>query len=52
MYDYPRFKEKFGEILKAKSPKEIVDAILEAVDSWRGNAEQEDDISLMVIKVK
>jgi len=52
MYDYPRFKDNFAEILHNKNPQEIVESILATIDSWRGNAEQEDDISLMVIKVK
>ena len=51
MYDYPRFKEKF-ENLTSSSPQDIVDDLLVTIDSWRGNATQDDDISLMVVKVK
>lgn len=51
MYDYPRFIQKFGEIANMR-PQEIVDELLFTIDEWKGDAVQEDDISLLVIKTK
>jgi sigma-B regulation protein RsbU (phosphoserine phosphatase) len=52
-------KEMFGEeriksvILEAisKSPQEIIDALAEAGRKWRGEANQEDDITLIAVKI-
>jgi serine phosphatase RsbU (regulator of sigma subunit) len=51
MYDYPRFKEKFHQIAD-KNPQEIIDTFIDTIDEWRGETPQDDDFSLMVIKVK
>lgn len=50
-YDYARLKDNFLK-LKNESPKEIIGSIVENFDDWRGEELQEDDISLMVIKIK
>ncbi len=53
MYDYPRFLEKFKELVNEnKSPQEMIDIIIESVDEWRKTQTQDDDITLMVIRVK
>jgi len=47
-------KEMLREIVRAqadKSAKEIKEAILKAVQSFRGSREQEDDITLVIVKV-
>jgi serine phosphatase RsbU (regulator of sigma subunit) len=51
MYDYPRFFEKFKNLVE-KSPQNIIDSIMKSIDEWRGNQSQDDDISLMVIRIK
>ena len=53
-------KEMFGDeriksvILNAieKSPQEIIDALVEAGRAWRGDASQEDDITLIAVKIQ
>jgi sigma-B regulation protein RsbU (phosphoserine phosphatase) len=47
-------KERVGEILKShhrRSAEGILEAVLGAVDEFRGAAHQEDDITLVVVKV-
>lgn len=51
MYDYPRFKGLF-ETLIDKSPQELIDTIIKTIDDWRGKNTQDDDITLMVVRVK
>ncbi len=53
-------KEMFGDeriksvILNSieKSPQEIIDALVEAGRAWRGDASQEDDITLIAVKIQ
>ena len=51
MLDYPKTKELFTEIAE-KSPKTIIRHMFEASSSWAQGTPQEDDITLVVIKVK
>ena len=51
MYDYPRVKDKFIQIVD-KSPNEIIQSLIESCDNWMNGTTQEDDITLMVIKVR
>ena len=45
MYDYPRFFEKFKNLVD-KRPQNIIDSIMISIDEWRGDQSQDDDISL------
>lgn len=48
-------KDRLREVIRLnaeKSAREIVEAVVEAVLEFRGNAEPEDDITLVVIKVR
>ncbi len=51
MLDYPKTKELFTEVAD-KSPKAIIRHMFEASTSWGNGKPQEDDITLVVIKVK
>ena len=51
MYDYPRFLERFKDLVNYE-PQEIIDTVMKEIDEWRGEQIQDDDITLMVIKVK
>ena len=51
MLDYPKTKELFTEVAD-KSPKAIIRHMFEASTSWAKGKPQEDDITLVVIKVK
>ncbi len=51
MLDYPKTKELFAEVAD-KSPKAIIRHMFEASSSWAKGKPQEDDITLVVIKVK
>ncbi len=51
MLDYPKTKEHFTEAAD-KSPKAIIRHMFEASTSWAKGKPQEDDITLVVIKVK
>ena len=51
MLDYPKTKELFTEVAD-KSPKAIIRHMFEASSSWAKGRPQEDDITLVVIKVK
>ena len=51
MLDYPKTKELFTEVAD-KSPKAIIRHMFEASSSWAKGKPQEDDITLVVIKVK
>ena len=51
MLDYPKTMELFTEVAD-KSPKTIIRHMFEASSSWAKGKPQEDDITLVVIKVK
>lgn len=51
MYDYPRFFERFKSLVNL-GPQDIINTIMKEIDEWRGEQTQDDDITLMVIKVK
>ena len=51
MYDYPRVKDRFIQLVD-RSPQEIIDDFVKSCDNWRKGASQDDDLTLMVIKVK
>ncbi len=50
-FDYFRISKLFKEI-GAKSPDEIISSIIEVSDNWLGGYALEDDITLLVIKIK
>ena len=50
-FDYFRISKLFKEI-GAKSPDEIINSIIEVSDDWLGGYALEDDITLLVIKIK
>ena len=49
--DYDRAKEIFGSVAEL-SPNKIVDKLCREADTWQGGANQEDDITFVVVKVK
>ncbi len=51
MLDYPKTKKLFAEVAD-KSPKTIINHLFRAGTSWANGKPQEDDITLVVIKVK
>ena len=51
MLDYPKTKELFTEVAD-ESPKAIIRHMFEASSSWAKGKPQEDDITLVVIRVK
>lgn len=51
MLDYPKTKELFTQVAD-KSPKAIIRHMFEASSSWAKGKPQEDDITLVVIRVK
>jgi ligand-binding sensor domain-containing protein/serine phosphatase RsbU (regulator of sigma subunit) len=51
MYDYPRVKDQFVRVTE-KEPEEIIDHFIKSCDSWMGDADQADDITIMVIRIK
>ncbi len=51
MLDYPKTKELFTEVAD-KSPKAIIRHMFDASSSWAQGKPQEDDITLVVVKVK
>ena len=51
MLDYPKTKELFTEVAD-RSPKAIIRHMFEASSSWAKGKPQEDDITLVVIRVK
>ena len=51
VFNYLRVKNDFNKIAD-KSPDEIIDHIVKGADEWMDGRNQEDDISLIVIKVR
>jgi len=51
MLDYPKTKELFTEVA-GKPPKVIINHLFKAGNEWTGRRPQEDDVTLVVIKVK
>ena len=49
MFDYARVQSAFGDLI-GHSPKEIIDELMQAGDSWMDGVVQDDDITLMVIR--
>ncbi len=49
MFDYSRVMEQF-EAAASNSPEEIIAQLIHAGDEWMGEAQQEDDITMVVIK--
>jgi serine phosphatase RsbU (regulator of sigma subunit) len=53
MLDYPRVTEAFKEAAGAgKIPSEISQHLFAVADKWRGPRPQDDDITIVVIRVK
>lgn len=50
MFDYPRVREKLKEREDA-APQEIINHLVSACDEWMKGAVQEDDITMIVLKV-
>jgi len=48
--DYYRAKEIFGSVAELSSHK-IIDKLCNEADNWQGDAQQEDDITFVVVKV-
>jgi serine phosphatase RsbU (regulator of sigma subunit) len=51
MFDYSRVKKHFNEIIE-NSPNTIIEKLVEAGDGWMNGRVQDDDITLVVIKIK
>jgi len=51
MFDYPRVKTSFNEIISNK-PDDIINKLVNAGDDWMNGRIQDDDISFVVIRVK
>ncbi len=51
MLDYPKTKELFTEVAD-ESPKEIIEHLFKASTKWARGRPSEDDVTLVVIKVK
>lgn len=51
MFDYPRVQEHFIDNIK-KSPDTIIEKLVAAGDNWMAGRNQNDDITLVVIRVK
>ena len=51
MFDYDRVQRAFGEVA-TRTPGEIIAHLASAGESWMGTANQDDDITLMVVRVK
>jgi ligand-binding sensor domain-containing protein/serine phosphatase RsbU (regulator of sigma subunit) len=51
MFDYARVQQSFSEVATA-TPDEIISRLTEDGESWMAGATQEDDISLLVIRMK
>ena len=49
--DYPKAKEIFGKAARF-SPDEIINKLCSEAENWRADANQEDDITFVVVKVK
>ena len=52
MFDYSRVKSNFSKIINYK-PDEIINELVKAGNNWmNGRAQEEDDISFVVIRIK
>jgi sigma-B regulation protein RsbU (phosphoserine phosphatase) len=51
MFGYKRARNSFEEVAE-KEPEEIISYLREAGRSWTNNAEPDDDVTFVVIKVK
>jgi len=51
MFDYPRVKKHFSEIIE-NDPQTIIEKLVESGDNWMGERLQDDDISFVVIRIK
>ena len=51
MYDYHRVKDQFIKVAE-KTPSQIIDHFIKSCDDWMGSANQADDITIMVIRIK
>jgi len=51
MFDYFRAKRSLAESA-ARSPREIIEHLVQAGDDWANNRPQDDDITFVVLKVK
>ena len=51
MFDYDRVQKAFGEVASG-TPDEIIAHLAKAGESWMGSAVQDDDITLMVVRMK
>ena len=51
MFDYDRIQKVFGEVA-TKSPDEIIAHLANAGESWMNGVNQDDDITLMVVRMK
>ncbi len=51
MYDYDRLKLRFTEVAPTEHPQDIIQHLMKGIDEWMEGAVQDDDITLMVVKV-
>jgi serine phosphatase RsbU (regulator of sigma subunit) len=51
MFGYERITEEYEKVTK-KSPEEIIEHMKTVGSSWADNAEPNDDITFVVIKIK
>ena len=51
MFDYERVQKAFAEVA-TRTPDEIIDHLAQAGEAWMGGAVQDDDVTLMVVRMK
>ena len=51
MFDYERVQKAFAEVA-TRTPDEIIDHLAKAGEAWMGGAVQDDDVTLMVVRMK
>lgn len=51
MFDYPRVKKHFNEIIE-NTPQRIIEKLVESGDNWMDGRIQDDDITFVVIRIK
>jgi len=51
MFDYERVQKVFAEVA-TRTPDEIIDHLAQAGEAWMGGAVQDDDVTLMVVRMK
>jgi hypothetical protein len=51
MFDYPQVRNQFLAAA-ARSPREIIDWLVNAGDTWGGTRAQDDDVTFVVLKVR